>query len=243
MNTVSYTSIQNGVLRNLSIDPTSGTQTTTQIKADIAELVTQAMDNAWHWCVDGWPELRKTLSRTASSSIITLARGTSIDPIGQVLNVTERHPWTSVNPSPVPFAVTGDGIVLNDDVGSTATVYVSYLKPASKFTSTDWVTATAYVVGDLVQQTGYCYECLTAHTSGTFATDLAAAKWEVQDVPAFLSTPVKSAVTAAMREKEGQTQRMQVLAQILERQLNTVAERYDFSRTGGAQRVTSGGYN
>lgn len=243
MNTVSYTSLQNGILRNINVDPTNSTVTTTRLKADVAEMVTQAMDNSWHWCMDGWPELRKTLSRTAVASIISLARGTSIDPIGQVLNVTERHPWTSVNPGPVPFAVTGDGIVLNDDVGSTATVYVSYLKPAPKYTATDWVTATAYVVGNLVQSGGYCYECLTAHTSGTFATDLAAAKWEVQDVPAFLSTPIKTAVTAALRETQGQTQRMQVLDQVLERQLNTVAERYDFSRTGGAQRVTSGGYN
>jgi hypothetical protein len=243
MNTVSYTSIQTGILRNLSYDPTSTTETTDRLKADIAELVTQAMDSAWHWCIDGWPELRKALSRTAVASVISLSRATSIDPIGQVLNVTERHPWTSVNPSPVPFSVSGDGIMLNDDVGSTATVYVSYLKPAPKYTSADWVTATAYVVGDLVQSSGFCYECLTAHTSGTFATDLAAAKWEVQDVPAFLSTPIKTAVTAAMRETNGQTQRMQVISQILDRQLSTVAERYDFSRTGGAQRVTSCGYN
>ncbi len=37
-----------------------------------------------------------------------------------------------------------------------------------------WVTATAYVVGDLVTQGGSYYRCIVAHTSGTFATDLAA---------------------------------------------------------------------
>lgn len=40
-----------------------------------------------------------------------------------------------------------------------------------------WLTATAYVLGDLVYQAGSQYECITAHTSGTFATDLSAAKW------------------------------------------------------------------
>lgn len=40
----------------------------------------------------------------------------------------------------------------------------------------DWLTATAYAVGDLVGHTG-AYVCLVAHTSGTFATDLAAGKW------------------------------------------------------------------
>lgn len=42
-----------------------------------------------------------------------------------------------------------------------------------------WLTATAYVLGDLVYQAGSQYECITAHTSGTFATDLSAAKWRI----------------------------------------------------------------
>lgn len=42
-----------------------------------------------------------------------------------------------------------------------------------------WVTATAYVLGDLVTQSGSAYECIIAHTSGTFATDLAAARWRI----------------------------------------------------------------
>ena len=40
-----------------------------------------------------------------------------------------------------------------------------------------WVTTTAYVVGDLRSNGGTNYYCTTAHTSGTFATDLAAGKW------------------------------------------------------------------
>ena len=40
-----------------------------------------------------------------------------------------------------------------------------------------WVTTTAYTVGDLVSNGGTNYYCRTAHTSGTFATDLAASKW------------------------------------------------------------------
>lgn len=42
-----------------------------------------------------------------------------------------------------------------------------------------WVTATAYVVGDTVFNGSAFYRCLVAHTAGTFATDLAASKWEV----------------------------------------------------------------
>lgn len=40
-----------------------------------------------------------------------------------------------------------------------------------------WVTATAYAVKDLVSQGGPTYICVSAHTSGVFATDLAASKW------------------------------------------------------------------
>jgi hypothetical protein len=40
-----------------------------------------------------------------------------------------------------------------------------------------WVTATPYVLKDLVTQGGNTYICAVAHTSGTFATDLASVKW------------------------------------------------------------------
>lgn len=40
-----------------------------------------------------------------------------------------------------------------------------------------WLTATGYAVDDVVIESNKIYICLTAHTSGTFATDLAATKW------------------------------------------------------------------
>jgi hypothetical protein len=40
-----------------------------------------------------------------------------------------------------------------------------------------WVTATAYVLGDVVLQSGTVYICMIAHTAGTFAADLAAGRW------------------------------------------------------------------
>lgn len=51
-----------------------------------------------------------------------------------------------------------------------------------------WVTGTAYVVGppaSFVRQGTATYECLTAHTAGTFATDYSAGRWGllVQDGP------------------------------------------------------------
>lgn len=42
-----------------------------------------------------------------------------------------------------------------------------------------WVTSTAYVLNDVIEENGSAYICVTGHTSGTFATDLSAGKWEL----------------------------------------------------------------
>jgi len=46
----------------------------------------------------------------------------------------------------------------------------------------DWVTSTVYAVGTFILYDNTIYYCATAHTSGAFATDLAAGKWEEQDL-------------------------------------------------------------
>ena len=47
-----------------------------------------------------------------------------------------------------------------------------------------WLTATSYVLDDVVTDGGNAYYCVEAHTSGTFATDLAAGKWVQGTYPA-----------------------------------------------------------
>lgn len=42
-----------------------------------------------------------------------------------------------------------------------------------------WLTSTSYAVDDVVSNGGSSYICLIAHTSGTFATDLGAGKWQL----------------------------------------------------------------
>jgi len=46
--------------------------------------------------------------------------------------------------------------------------------------ASEWATATAYVVNDNVLESNKFYRCVTAHTSGTFATDLASGYWVFQ---------------------------------------------------------------
>ena len=50
-----------------------------------------------------------------------------------------------------------------------------------------WLTANPYLVNDVVIESNKIYRCLVAHTSGTFATDLAALRWV--EVSASPSTP------------------------------------------------------
>lgn len=48
--------------------------------------------------------------------------------------------------------------------------------------ATAWTTSHSYTKGDFVTQTSVQYYCLISHTSGTFATDLAAGKWVAQSI-------------------------------------------------------------
>ena len=46
-----------------------------------------------------------------------------------------------------------------------------------------WTTSTAYLARELAEYDGIVYICLSAHTSGVFATDLAALRWAVYQGP------------------------------------------------------------
>jgi hypothetical protein len=50
-----------------------------------------------------------------------------------------------------------------------------------------WATSTSYVVGNTVAQGGSYYLCAVAHTSGTFATDLANGYWTLMNLQPLLN--------------------------------------------------------
>ena len=55
----------------------------------------------------------------------------------------------------------------------------------------NWVTATAYALRDVVTQSGNTYLCAIPHTSSTFATDLAASRWQLVTLGA---APIASSI-------------------------------------------------
>lgn len=80
-----------------------------------------------------------------------------------------------------------------------------------------WLTLTDYAVGDMVIQGGLVYLCMVAHTSGTFATDLAASDWGPMTVTvtatgvtfAATSTLSSSNVQAAIAELDNEVRPVQ----------------------------------
>jgi len=86
---------------------------------------------------------------------------------------TAAHPaelQPNESPDAYGFDLTVDGKI------KTGTVPTGTSRVQKQAGST-WATSTAYIVNDVVINSSTTYICLVAHTSGTFATDLAANKW------------------------------------------------------------------
>ena len=80
----------------------------------------------------------------------------------------------------IPF-VAGSGVSYVLEMGqSYIRFFTADAQVQASSTVTAWATSTAYVVGNFVTNSGTTYYCIVAHTSGTFATDLAAGKWRAQ---------------------------------------------------------------
>lgn len=98
--------------------------------------------------------------------------GTSVDGEFNAVKVTVDEVLTNL-----ALIQRDDGALANDSVGRdqiTAEVEVGFNAPEV------WVTATDYdAFSDVVFHSSGFYRCLVAHTAGTFATDLAAGKWEL----------------------------------------------------------------
>ena len=227
MRTIPFVALRNGCLTDLG---RSGETSATYL-ADVTSLINQALDFAYPWQHHGWPELTKASSETITSQVIDRDTvGSGVFGVIRILRVTRNHPHTATNPEPLEYQETAAGIIVQD-IDVPATAYVEHIEAPPIFDSTAWVTGTDYVVGDVRVNGVHAYYCLEAHTSGTFADDLAAAKWVALPFPAFLQTPVRAAVVAAVRGAAGQEQtQIAVLQTLLDRHLSAVALRYEQQR-------------
>ena len=118
-----------------------------------------------------WEDARTWAEITPSSGLI------SWDVLGDARNIEvyTLDPRETRLAASVQFYTDKTGILVSEDL---ETVWVSWTPRIYKFNTTAWLTATAYVVGDVRTVSSLeCYRCIVSHTSGTFATDLAASKW------------------------------------------------------------------
>jgi len=70
-----------------------------------------------------------------------------------------------------------DTVTLDNSTVKTVSGYLAELKAYNSLGA--WQTAYSYAVKDVVSESSILYVCLVAHTSGTFATDLAGGKWAI----------------------------------------------------------------
>jgi len=234
--TLPFKTVLSGILESLNFTFSTASEA---YKTQVTGHINAALDMAYPWLDDGWPELRKATSETVTSQVISLdTMSSSLYGVTRVLSVSKNHPWKSSLPEFRDFQISDDGITVDDTV-TDATLYVAHIEAPPIYNQIEWVTAPAYAAGDVRLYGSDCYRCATAHPSGTFATDLAAVKWLVLPFPAFLHIPVRTAVVAAMQDSEGYTGRASALRGLMEKYLGDVALRYDGSRYGlgaGSQR-------
>lgn len=108
-----------------------------------------------------------------------------------------------------------------------------------------WLTATAYSSKDLVSQSGNTYICVSAHTSGTFATDLAAGKWLILSLGtapgagtvSFVPTATIAAVTVQAAIDEADTENRALSAAALAVANGIIADLVNTATGKGADMV------
>lgn len=127
---------------------------------------------------------------TKLTSLISLVTGffsnssvnSNFDTIAEEFDKVVYRDGTSPNAMEADFDLNDNDLLNAKDV-HTDNLYVAGVKTTSTSATPSWegpwTTATAYALDALVSDSGNTYICVVAHTSGTFATDLAAAKWEL----------------------------------------------------------------
>lgn len=118
---------------------------------------------------------------TRASDSLFLKVVTPISPLGQQLWTTLTLIGNQIN-NPVVIGSPIRIIAAGNNWGQclSAADHATFINSTGTFTIsyTAWGASIAYAVNAIVLNGGIYYACLTAHTSGTFAADLTAAKWE-----------------------------------------------------------------
>lgn len=176
-----------GLIAGVAMNATTGAREPTMAdKAECADILNLVVRRLWSeltWPYQMLPSISTKATVTPTDGVIAWADIANSAKWSVWLTDPETS-WTNGSTSAVPRRGNkGNTGVIVEGAATATSLVVFYQIAAPKFTQVAWVTGTAYVVGDVVLQGSNCYVCATAHTSGTFATDLAASKWTVQTIP------------------------------------------------------------
>lgn len=123
-----------------------------------------------------------TIVTLSSGYYSTTALTDNFDAIQAAFDNTVSRDGSTPNTMDADFDLNSNDILNAGDINATR-LYLEGVRVTSLSSTPSWegawATSTAYVVDDLVREDGNTYICLEAHTSGTFATDLSANKWEL----------------------------------------------------------------
>lgn len=183
------------IIAGAPFDATTGLRTLTTVdKAECAGLLNQVVNDVWSkhtWPYQLLPSMTTKTTVTPTAGVIAWS-DLDYSTKWSVWTVDPTTSWTAGCPGsgrPCYAREDTSGLFVESQSTATSLVVFHHVK-RPVFTHVAWVTATAYVGGDVVLQGSNCYVCATAHTSGTFATDLAANKWTVQTLPFELREPM-----------------------------------------------------
>lgn len=153
------------------------------------------------------PKINEDVAVTSTSTEINKLHGVTAD-------TAEINKLDGLTPTTANLNVLDGITAIDTDLSSVAATDTTL--PSAKATKAyadslgytwkgAWVTSTSYSVNDVVRNSTAAvpgaYICLTAHTSGTFSTDLAASKWGL-----FIQDGNTSATTAKCRAYLGSAQ-------------------------------------
>lgn len=94
-----------------------------------------------------------------------------------------------------------DGALANGSVGLNQVANDVLLTLSGKWTPRGaWASATVYAVSDVVLSSGSSYVCAKAHTSGVFATDVAANDWIIIFGPTVATVPDNAVSTIKLQD-------------------------------------------
>lgn len=205
--TVSFSSVLNAAMRRQGLQPdTVPAHTQEAFAGYMSERAREA------WRSYDWPNAVVLEQRNVTVDV-NLGNFIPLDEEGQrpidiVLGVWLTNPRVTCNPCEVRWHLTENGVQFFPQTNAPASVWIEYVMPPPKFTTTEWSGTPTYQRGDVVyvQARGECFMALQTITNAAPpAAGDADGNWTRQLLIEEIERFVQRAATADGWSEEGQT--------------------------------------